>query len=72
MLVAAAIIVLSMLAASAPVLAQGEGRCDPPTEASRGPFIIPPEAKPGTITRSDTGNEQDPTNDSTGFGRRCG
>ena len=63
-LVAAAVMVLSMLAASAPVFAQelGTGACDPQpgnTEATRSPITQPPHTKPGGFIRSNEANEHD-------------
>ena len=72
-LVATAMIVLAMLAASAPAFAQGEGGCDPQpgqVEKSQGPQINPPQGKPGETRRDPTGNEHDPTDGKTGFGDR--
>ena len=62
-LVAAAVMVLSMLAVSAPVFAQGVGGCDPNpggSEAARSRYTIPPESKPGAFERNSTANEQNP------------
>ena len=67
-LVAAAMMVLSMLAASAPVFAQGVGGCDPQpgqTENARSGGIEPPQGRPGGF-HSD--NPQ--SSGSTGFGDR--
>ena len=72
-LVAAAVMVLSMLAASAPVFAQGEGGCDQQpgqTEKARAPQNSPPLGEPGATRRSQTGNEHDTSDRSTGFGER--
>ena len=67
-LVAAAVMVLSMLVASAPVFAQGEGGCDPTpgqVEKARGDVSTPPAGHPGTI------HSDNPQSDgSTGFGER--
>ncbi len=69
-LVAAAVMVLSMLAASAPAFAQdefpgqGEGATDPNpgnTEASDSWHTPPPQNKPGAFRRDSTANEQDPS-----------
>ena len=68
-LVAAAVMVLSMLAA-APVFAQGEGGCDPQpgqTEKSQGPGTTPPQGKPGLLPSQNPAVAADPT---TGFGER--
>ena len=49
-LVAAAMMVLSMLAVSAPAFAQGEGGCDPQpgqTEKAQSSGSTPPQGKPG-------------------------
>jgi hypothetical protein len=67
-LVAAAIMVLSMLVASAPVFAQGVGGCDQQpgqTERSQGDTNTPPQGHPGGV-HSD--NPQ--SVGSTGFGDR--
>ena len=70
---AAAVMVLSMFAASAPVFAQGEGGCDSQpglTEKNRAPQSSPPESKPGGIRRDVSGNEHDQHDAATGFGDR--
>ena len=72
-LVAAAVMVLSMLAASAPVFAQGEGGCDASpgnVEMSRYPVGAPPTVKAGAIQRDPVANEKDPSSPETGFGER--
>ena len=69
-LVAAAMMVLSMLVASAPVFAQGQGGCDPEpgaTEGTRSNHQTPPTLKPGALHRDTTANDKDPGT-STGFG----
>jgi hypothetical protein len=71
-LVAAAVMVLSMLAASAPAFAQGEGGCDPNpggSEASSSNHNTPPGEKPGGFHRNVEANEHDPGT-TTGFGER--
>ena len=68
LLVAAAVMVVSMLVASAPVFAQGEGGCDPQpgqTERAQGETNTPPQGHPGAV-HSD--NLQ--SLGSTGFGER--
>ena len=68
MLLSALVVILTMLVASAPVFAQGEGGCDPQpgqTEKSRSDFSTPPQQHPGAI-HSD--NPQ--SAGSTGFGER--
>jgi hypothetical protein len=64
-LVAAAVMVLSMLAASAPAFAQelGPGATDPnpgKTEASDSWHSPPPMDKPGAVRRDTTANEKNP------------
>jgi cell division septation protein DedD len=73
-LVAAAVMVLSMLAASAPVFAQecDGASCEPKpgnTEMSRGPVNPPPQQKPGVIQRDPIANEKD-SGRTTGRGER--
>jgi hypothetical protein len=81
-LVAAAVMVLSMLAASAPAFAQdgcveefpgaGSGACEQnpgKTEDSNSGQPVPPQQKPGVIERSGEANEHD-TNLETGRGER--
>jgi hypothetical protein len=65
MLVAAAVMVLSMLVVSAPAFAQelGPGAADPnpgQTEASDSWHTTPPGAKPGSTVRNPTANEKNP------------
>jgi hypothetical protein len=72
-LVAAAVMMLAMLVASAPVFAQGEGGCDPQpgeSEMNRSPVGPPPQGKPGETRRSPSGDENDTTDGITGFGDR--
>jgi hypothetical protein len=72
-LVAAAVMVLSMLAASAPVFAQGEGGCAPQpgqTEKADAPISSPPQGKLGEILRNPAGDVHDTTDGKTGFGDR--
>jgi hypothetical protein len=81
-LVAAAMMMLSMFAASAPAFAQdgcveefpgaGSGACEVnpgQSEGSRSAHQTPPEEKPGAINRSVEANEHD-TNFETGRGKR--
>ena len=81
-LVAAAVMVLSMLAASAPAFAQdgcveefpggGSGACEQNpgnSEASLSPHQTPPESKHGAGVRDVTANEHD-TGTDTGRGKR--
>ena len=79
-LVAAAMLVLTMLAA-APAFAQGQGFAqgvggsDPnpgESEGSSSPLGTPPQAKPGTGIRDPIANEQDQHDTRTGFGHRVG
>jgi hypothetical protein len=78
MLVAAAVMVLSMLAASAPVFAVPEGcpagemQPGQTSEKARSPFTTPSEGKPGSALRSASGDEHDTSNDTTGRGEMCG
>jgi hypothetical protein len=72
-LLAMAVIAVAMLAASAPVFAQGEGSfpCDPNpggSEGSLAPQGTPPQGKPGTARRDSEGAEHDTHDRSTGFG----
>jgi hypothetical protein len=72
-LVAAAMMVLSMLAVSAPAFAQGEGGCDPQpgqTEKAQSSGSTPPQGKPGGNKRSESGSEHNPSDSRTGFGIR--
>ena len=72
-LLAMAVMMVAMLAASAPVFAQGEGGCDPQpgqTEKSRSWHDSPPMGKPGHLHRDPTANEHDPSGGATGFGER--
>jgi hypothetical protein len=76
-LVAAAVMVLSMLAASAPVFAAPEGcpggEMQPgQTESARAPFSMPSEIKPGSAIRDDSGDVHDTSDDRTGRGETCG
>ena len=81
-LVAAAVMVLSMLVASAPVFAQdgcveefpgaGSGACElnpGQTEGARSRHTTPPGNKPGAFERDVIANEHD-TNTTTGRGER--
>jgi hypothetical protein len=71
-LVAAAVMVLTMLVAVAPAFAQGEGGCDinpGQTEGARSKHPTPPEQKPGIAHRSADANEHD-EGVGTGFGDR--
>jgi hypothetical protein len=74
-LVAAAIMVLSMLAASAPAFAQecSGDSCDPQpgqTVKSRDPVGAPPQEKPGSSQRTTIADEKDPSGSQTGRGER--
>jgi hypothetical protein len=72
-LVAAAVMVLSMLAASAPVFGQGVGGCDSQpgqVKKTRSPQASPPQTKPGATRCDPSGGEHDPTSGGTGFGKR--
>ena len=67
-LVAAAVMVLSMLVASAPVFAQGVGGCDPQpgqTEKAQSDYSTPPQQHPGAIHSDNLQSAG-----STGFGDR--
>jgi len=67
-LVAAAMMVLAMLVASAPVFAQGEGGCDPQpgqTEKARSSGSTPPQGIPGGVHSDNPQSEG-----ATGFGDR--
>ena len=69
----AMVVMLSMLAASAPVFAQGLGGSDTQpgqTEKAQSPHSDPPLQKPGDFTRSTTANDHDPSGAQTGFGKR--
>jgi hypothetical protein len=78
-LVAAAVMVLSMFAASAPAaLAQPEG-CPggemQPGQTSfkaRAPQSTPSENKPGSARRAESGDVHDTSDDQTGRGEMCG
>jgi hypothetical protein len=63
-----------MLATAAPAaLAQGEGGSDPQpgqTEKARAGHGPPSEVKPGLAHRNTQANAHDPSDPSTGFGRR--
>ena len=77
-LVGAAVMVLSMFAASAPVFAQGIGGCDPnpgQSEDSDSIHTPPPFFQPGSVRRSSEANERDTSGLGlfglgTGFGER--
>lgn len=72
-LVAMAVMMVAMLAASAPAFAQGVGGCDPQpgqTEKSQSPHISPPGGKPSGFQRASTANEHDTSDPRTGFGQR--
>jgi hypothetical protein len=72
-LVAAAVMLLSMFAVTAPAFAQGEGGCDPQpgeSEMNRSPQLSPPQSKPGTTRRDPSGGEHDTSDVRTGFGDR--
>jgi len=72
-LVAAAVMVLSMLAASAPAFGQGEDGCDlqpGQTEKARSGQSTPPQGKPALIKRDTTANDHDTSDPRTGFGKR--
>ncbi len=77
-LVAAAVMVVTMLAASAPVFAVPEGcpggEMQPGLsgERERSPHSAPSGDKPGAQHRDPTGGEHDPTDDRTGRGEMCG
>jgi hypothetical protein len=63
---------VAMLAAAAPVFAQGEGGCDVSpgqVEKNRAPQLNPPETKPGATRRDSEANNHD-ENIRTGFGDR--
>ena len=76
-LVAAAMLVLSMFVVSAPAFGQegfdqGVGGCDAnpgATEGSDSPLGTPPQGKPGSIIRNPEANEHDEKT-GTGFGGR--
>jgi hypothetical protein len=78
-LVAAAVMVLSVLAAPAAFAQdefprQGSGATDPnpvKTEASGAPISTPPQNKPGSFQRDPIANEKNPDT-STGRGERIG
>jgi hypothetical protein len=74
-LVAAAVMVLSMLVVSAPAFAQGEGGSDPQpgqTEKARAPQQSPPPGEPGVTRRAQAGSDHDTSDRATGFGERVG
>jgi hypothetical protein len=75
-LVAAAMMVLSMLAVSALVFAQecpgGELKPGQSGERARSPHTAPSEGKPGSLHRSASGDEHDTSDDLTGRGELCG
>jgi hypothetical protein len=75
-LVTAAVMALSMLAASAPVFAQecpgGEMKPGQSGERERSPHDAPSEVKPGSIHRDSSGEEHDTSNNTTGRGEMCG
>jgi hypothetical protein len=66
-----------MLATAGPVFAVPEecpgGEMQPGQsgERARSPFTVPSESKPGSALRSNSGDEHDTTDDSTGRGRLC-
>ena len=76
-LVAAAVMVLSMLAASAPVFAVPEGcpagELEPGQSGERAhaPQTVPSVGKPGSARRSASGDVHDTSNDTTGRGENC-
>ena len=70
-LVAAAMMMLTMFVASAPAFAQelGSGACDPnpgESQASSSPYVTPPLSKPGVGSRDPEANEHDPSPTTTG------
>jgi hypothetical protein len=72
-LVAAAMMVLSMLVVSAPAFAQGVGGCDSNpgrSEGSRSHVATPPPVEPGGTVRHPTANEHDTSDPRTGRGKR--
>jgi hypothetical protein len=77
-LLAMAVMVLTMLVVSAPVFAQefpgeGSGATDPNpgmSEDSRSRYTIPPENKPGSAERDAIANEKNPDT-LTGRGKRA-
>jgi hypothetical protein len=82
-LVGAAVMVLLMFAASAPVFAQdgcveefpggGSGACEVnpgQTEGARSRHVTPPENKPGSVERDVIANEKNPETE-TGRGKRA-
>jgi|SRR5215211_2060937 len=77
-LVAAAVMALSMLAVSAPVFAVPEGcpggemQPGQSGERARAPQTVPSEAKPGSARRAEAGHVHDTSNDTTGRGDMCG
>jgi hypothetical protein len=75
-LVAAAVIVLSMFAAPAFAVPEGcpGGEMQPGQsgERERSPHSAPSANKPGTTHRDQTGGEHDPTDGLTGRGELCG
>ena len=75
LLVAAAVMVLTMLATAASVFAQecSGASCEPSpgqTEKTRSPIAAPPQSKPGGFIRDPTASEKDPTSGQTGRGER--
>ena len=76
-LVAAAVMALSMLAVSAPVFAVPEGcpggelQPGQSGEKARAPQTVPSETQPGDTRRSPTADEHDPTDNLTGRGQNC-
>ena len=77
MLVAAAVMLVTMLAASAPAFAVPEGcpggEMRPgQTEKARAPQTVPSEGKPGAARRDDSGDVHDTSDDLTGRGEMCG
>lgn len=78
-LVAAAVMLLSMLVAAAPAFAQGEGfdqgvgGSDPQpgqTEKAQSPQIDPPQGKPGVSRRDSSAAEHDQSDSRSSFGKR--
>jgi hypothetical protein len=77
-LVAAAVMVLSMFVVTAPVFAVPEGcpagemQPGQSGEKERSPHTAPSETKPGSATRDDSGEVHDTTDNQTGRGEICG
>jgi hypothetical protein len=77
-LVAAAMMVLSMFVVSAPAFAVPEGcpggemQPGQSGEKARAPQTVPSETKPGHTRRSPTADEHDPNDKTTGRGEMCG